>query len=350
MGQEPAPAFRYNLHGNPGDAGSEITALTPDNGLLVLQSLKDNQWNLKRVTGWDTNSPHEDTLRLDGRIPGEKGHADDWNLTVNPGGDLLVVRFCFHHIDWTELSGTRGGAGPDAVVVLIDLHSFTVTSRRVTTDPIVAGARWRFDKEGELIASGLEKSGYVPGEPVQSARDAGIYAAEVLTAPDLRPTNTCTFARTMRLHQESWADFKERMKKADVDCATVLKAGGASTVKDLESSLFDYQGFRIAEKVDTDDAVRADLKGDRRYNPEQHCTFIDVSEGDRFANYHCEFSGLWRDYYNAIEVFSVADGQRVLLLHVPLNQPAGSLLATSHGQDFLLVLREGASLEVYRLG
>ncbi|MGA9425664.1 MAG: hypothetical protein WBV33_11360, partial [Terracidiphilus sp.] len=70
MGQEPAPAFRYNLQGTARDADREITALTPDNDLLVLVSLQDDQWILKRVTGWDSNAPHQDTLALDGRIPG----------------------------------------------------------------------------------------------------------------------------------------------------------------------------------------------------------------------------------------------------------------------------------------
>lgn len=349
LGQEPAPAFRYNLQGTAGAADREITALTPDNGLLVLVSLKDDQWQLERVTGWDTNAPHQDTLALDGRIPGETGHADDWNLTVSPNGDILVVRFCFHHINWTELSGTTGGPGPDAVVVLIDLHRFTVISRHVTTDPILAAALWRFNQEGKLVAIGMEKSGYQPGQPLQSQRDGGTYAAQVLKVPDLEPGAACTFAKLMRLSQESFAEFNQRMKQADGDCAAVLEAGNASTLKDLQSRLFNHQGFRIARHVDTDAAVRADLKDDRRYDREQHCQFVDVSQGDRFANYHCEFSGLWKDFYNAIEVFSVADGKRVFLLHLPLNKPVGSMLATSRGQDFLLLLREGTMLEVYPL-
>jgi hypothetical protein len=349
QGQEPTPTFRYNSQGTAGDVDREITAITPDNDLLVLLSLKNDQWILKRVTGWATNAPHEDTLALDGRIPGEKGHADDWNLTVRPTGDILAVRFCFHQINWVELSGSTGGPGPDAVVVLINLHRFTVISRQVTTDPIIAAALWRFNQDGELIASGLEKSGYQPGQPAQSQRDAGTYAAEVLKVPDLQPRVACTFAKLSKLSQESWPEFRERMKKADGECAVVLAAGGAPSLEKLQFSLFDYQGFRIAEKVDTDAFARADLKDDHRYNREQHCHFIDVGQGDRFANYHCEFSGLWRDFYNAIEVFSVADGKRVFLLHLPLNNPVSSMLATSHGHDFLLLLREGTTLEVFRL-
>ena len=349
LGQEPAPAFRYNLQGTARDVDREITALTPDNDLLVLVSLQDDQWILKRVTGWDTNAPHQDTLALDGRIPGETGHADEENLTINPTGDILVVRFCFHHINWSELSGSTGGPGPDAVVVLIDLHRFTVISRRATTDPILAAAYWHFNQQGELIAIGLEKSGYQPGQSLQSQRDAGTYAAEVLKVPDLEPRAACTFAKLSRLSQESWPEFNQRMKKADGECAAVLEAGSASTLKDLESRGFESQRFRIARRVNADAAARADLKDDRRYDPEQHCLFIDVSQGDRFANYHCEFSGLWKDFYNAIEVFSVADGKRVLLLHLPLNKPVSSMLATSHGQDFLLLLREGTTLEAYRL-
>ncbi len=349
LGQEPSPTFRYNLQGTAGEVDRQATALTPDNDLLVLLSLKNDQWILKRITGWDTNSPHEDRLALDGRIPGETGRADDSNLTVSPNGDILAVRFCFHHIQWAELSGSTGGPGPDAVVVLIDLRRFTVISRRITTDPIIAAALWRFNKEGELIASGLEKSGYQPGQPIQSQRDGGTYAAEVLKVPDLQPKVACTFAKLSKLSQESWPEFQERMRKADGECAAVLEAGSASTLKDLQSRLFNYQGFRIMRRVNPDAAVRVDLKDDHRYDREQHCQFIDVSEGDRFANYHCEFSGVWKDFYNAIEVFSVADGNRVFLLHVPLNKPVQSVLATSHGQDFLVLLRERSTLEVYRL-
>lgn len=349
VGQEPAPTFRYNLQGAAGDVKIEVTALTPENDLLVLLSLKDDQWVLKRVTGWDTNTPHEDTLSLDGRIPGERGHADNANLTVSSTGDILAVRFCFHRINWEELHGSTGGPGPDAVVILIDLHRFTVISRRTTTDPILAAALWRFNKEGELIASGMETSGYQPGLPAQSQRDGRTYAAEVLKVPDLQPRAACTFKELSRLSQESWPELSERMKRADGECAVVLEAGGAATLKDLESRGYEEQRFRVARRVDADAAVRADLKDDHRYDPEQHCVFIDVSQGDRFANYHCELSGLLKDFYNAIEVFSVADRKRVLLLHIPLNKPVGSMLATSHGQDFLLLLREGTTLEAYRL-
>ena len=293
--------------------------------------------------------PVENTLALDSRIPSETGHADDWNLTVSPAGDTLVVRFCFHHINWSELSGSTGGPGPNAVVILIDLRHFTVISRIVTDDPIIAAALWRFNKDGDLIASGLEKSGYQPGQPAQSQRDGGTYAAEVLKVPDLQPRVACTFAKLSKFSQESWPEFLERYKKADGECAGVLEAGSASTLKDLQSLLFDYQGFRIARLVNPDSVVRVDLKNDHRYDREQHCQFIDVSQGDRFANYHCEFSGLWKDFYNAIEVFSVANRTRVFLLQVPLNRPVGSMLATNHGQDFLLLLREGTTLEVYRL-
>jgi hypothetical protein len=351
FGQEPTPAFTYTLHALKDTTNRGSVALTPDDALIVLLSRKDNQWLLKRITGWDTAAPHEETLALDGRVPYEHGQADHNDLTVDVAGNLLVVRFCFNRINWVELSGSAEGAGPEAVVTLIDLRAFTVISRRVATDPLVAASTWRFNKDGLLIADGLVKPSRIVTN--RAPVDAGTYGDEVFTVPELKPVASCSYTRLYILPHEARPDFQERIRKANSDCAAVLEAGSASSIKELSAWLFDYQGYRIANYVNPDAIVRVDPK-DRRWSREDHCTFIDVSKRDRFADYRCEFSYITvflraKDFYRASEVFSLADGKRVLVVHLPFDQSIDSKLAASRGHDYLLLLRNAIKLEVYRL-
>ncbi|MGA2715439.1 MAG: hypothetical protein ABSG41_20255 [Bryobacteraceae bacterium] len=351
LGQEPTPDFTYTLPAQKDTTNRGSVAITPDDALIVLLSRKDNQWLLKRITGWDTVAPHEETLALDGRVPNEPGQADHNDLTIDPAGDLLAVRFCFNRINWVELSGRDGGAGPEAVVTLIDLRAFTVISRRVATDPLIAASTWRFNKNGLLIADGLVKPSRIVANGVPM--DAGTYGDGVFTVPALKPVASCSYTRLYILPQETRPDFLARVRKANADCVAVLEAGSASSIDELSSRLFDYQGFRIAQYVDPDAIVRVNPK-DRRWSPEDHCTFIDVSKGDRFADYRCEFSYITiflrvKVFYRASEVFSVADRKRVLVVHLPFNQSIDSRLATSRGHDYLLLLRDAIKLEVYRL-
>jgi hypothetical protein len=350
----PAPAFRYSLHGNPGDQDREIISVAPDGSLFVLYSRRDSQWLLERISDWDTNSPREEKLELDGRIPDEKGLADDWNLTVNDTNDLLIARFCFNCINWKELHGSRGGPSPVAAVFQIDLHTFTVTAHSIESDPLLAAGLWRFSPSGQLMVHGLVTPKMVEFERWQGPRDGGTYKAALLTLPDFKPSVSCSYANVFMIPQESRNAFFERKSKVNADCVAVLDAAKVATIEEFSSTIFNYQGFRIARKVNTDSVQRIDPK-DRRYDPEDHCSFLDAGQGDRFANYRCELRSLSvvppgaRDYYHADEVFSVADGKRAFVLHLPFNKPVPSHLATSRGQDYLLLLRDSNQLEVYRL-
>ncbi|MGA2592654.1 MAG: hypothetical protein ABSH32_22310 [Bryobacteraceae bacterium] len=357
LGQEPTPAFTYTLHAQKDTTNRGSVALTPDDALIVLLSREDNQWLLKRITGWDTVAPHEETLALDGRVPNQYGQADHNDLTVDPAGNLLAVRFCFNRINWVDLSGSDGGPGPEAVVTLIDLRAFTVISRRVATDPLIAAGTWRFNKNGLLIADGLVKPSRIASNGVPI--NAGTYGDGVFSVPDLKSVASCSYTRLYILPQETRPDFQERVKRANADCAAVLEAGSTSSIDELSSKLFDYQGYRIAKFVNPDAIVRVNPK-DPRWSPEDHCTFIDVGQGDRFADYRCEFLYLTissatdrhvrgKVFYRATEVFSVADGKRVLVVHLPFKESIDSRIAASRGHDYLLLLRDAIKLEVYRL-
>ena len=357
FGQEPTPAFAYTLHAQKETTGRGSVALTPDDALIVLLPREDNQWLLKRITGWDTAAPHEETLALDGRVPNEQGQADHNDLTIDPAGNLLAIRFCFNQINWVNLSGSDGGPGPEAVVTVIDLRAFAVTSRRVATDPLIAAGTWRFNKNGLLIADGLVKPSRIVSNGVSI--NAGTYGDAVLTVPDLKSVASCSYTRLYILPQETRPDFLERVKRANADCAAVLEAESTSSIDELSSKLFDYQGYRIAKYVNPDAIVRVNPK-DPRWSPEDHCTFIDVGQGDRFADYRCEFLYLTvspaadrplrgKMFYRATEVFSVADGKRVLVVHLPFKESIDSRIATSRGHDYLLLLRDAIKLEVYRL-
>jgi hypothetical protein len=160
-GQAPPPTSTYFLHAQkePRNGFSlvptitlpqSVVVMTPNDDFLALIPQPDTEWVLKRVTGWHTHSPQEQTLKLGQdsfQTPDRYTHAD---LTVREDGRYVVVRI-------TSQKGGIRPAGRDwmSVVFVIDLTTYTTASRHNTGEPSIAGGQWAFGKDGLLVSIGL---------------------------------------------------------------------------------------------------------------------------------------------------------------------------------------------------
>ena len=99
LSQVPVPSFRYSLHAQKelGRGREALLALTPENALLVLIPQADGKWVLKRLTGWDTRTPHEETLEIGSESNQDQGAWVQADLTVNPNASYLIVRIIARH-------------------------------------------------------------------------------------------------------------------------------------------------------------------------------------------------------------------------------------------------------------
>ena len=175
---------------------------------------------LKRVTGWQTHSPQEQTLRLgqdSSQTPDRYTHAD---LTVREDGRYVVVRIT------SQKSGV-GPAGRDwtSVVFVIDLTTYTIASRHNTGEPSIAGGQWNFGKDGLLASVGLASRTTAKTPGLTTVTDA--YEASTFELPGLASVDTCRYDSTFVLKNGGFGWEKQPREKPTQGCAEILKTAGS---------------------------------------------------------------------------------------------------------------------------
>lgn len=327
--QKPAPVATYTLHTQKllkGDNGVPYGwALGPDNSLLVLLPRTDGQWVLKKFRSWETLTPTDDELIFAGETPKLEKWASA-ELTISPSGKYLIIR-----ID-------RPDNGKVATILaVVDLRNFTLISRRTTSDPLLrAFSDWKLIQDDRIIAS-VEAPRVSFTDPLPPAGTYRMLAGE-LALPDLKPTVSCEYSLIDENDPES-GHWERQSNNNSQDC---LALQHDLDVLSIEKTL----AYDITEKK-----FRRLAGAD--------CNPADViANEDRFAIYKCgkahaeDFAdGLF--YYetsNVLKVVTLPEGKP--LLSVPIgffSRKTEGLLANANGHDYLIVFRDGVTLESYHL-
>jgi hypothetical protein len=154
------PTQTYILHANKQTRSDTVIALTPNQALVALIPQDQGRWKLTRLTGWETSSPKEETLNFDGFSEDQRqtwGASVGAGLVVSPDGRYLIARI------QTEAPGMLSTAhrNSDAIIHVVDLHTFKFVLTRETTEPLLAGSIWSFTPEGILVS---QNRGWQPSE------------------------------------------------------------------------------------------------------------------------------------------------------------------------------------------
>jgi hypothetical protein len=341
LAQSPEPSNTYTLHAQKERrAGfslvptvalpSTMLVATPDSALLVLIPQTEGEWALKRLSGWDTNHPQEQTLTIKGNSSSNKDVSVATDMLLDPRGAYLLLR-----IDSRLGAIDSPNRIREAVVNVIDLHSFTIISRRVTTDPLFASSQWQFSRDDQLISKGIAKRLSTKTASLNIVTDA--YNAAALTLPDLAPTTSCHFDQVIELHADSSGWTKPAVKNAGDGCAALLKSAGVSSLEDLPGH---------------DEEIPKDLS--KILPPD--CLIQNVNREKTLAVLECRTGHSYMDgeivttRSRGITVLSIPDGKAVFSLPLPHNwKPIPGLVAIANGQNNLILLRDGVRLEVYPL-
>jgi hypothetical protein len=377
-GQRGASSFTYKLH-NPQNSDQYSTLHSMPDGALLMVSKRFNEpkqiWNLLRITDWDTPEPREDKLDVDvgpnkelfGELSWEsQGDGYDRNdqLLMDPGGNYLVVRLSPDAFAWNV--NLDESAKPRAVLNIIDLHGFKLIRRVALTDPLLAGGDMGFSPKGTFIVSGLqEQRSATAGSNVTHT---GHYAVETLTLPGLEPETVCSYTMVSRTYtvqtpstpeesariekeneKENWEEDERRQNQkhaADAACRPGLAPLGFSSLDDVRQNL------------DLSGRLKKDLNYTGRV-PNQGpwgCQFEDLSGNLQYELLDCDQSRVVVfGRYRAFRVFHLEDGKQIMELKVPGRTLFGDflqfsgLLAMSRGVTYVVLLREGAGLEGYRV-
>jgi hypothetical protein len=340
FGQTPLPDITYILHAQPQVGGgrtlvapepyrSSALALAPNNSLIVLipQGLK--RFLLKRLTGWDTQAPHEDTISIESGTLTEKYRYFSGEIRVNPSGTYLVVRLVGQTLSFSSDSYSP----PPAVVILVDMNTFKIVWRRVIhDDPLIGDGFWRFNKEGLLVSKGTVKHAEQTSPDLLTYTDT--LELGVLRLPGLEPVESCQYTEIskMPLHGD---DVTTRSEQADADCAAVLQAAGVSSVENFTAFKNPWRSI------------------DESINPGSTCFPIDLNQDETRALYHCGTARQkifdTHETFRNIQVISVLDGKPVLTVPLAYEDHFVEGLAKIRDQEYLLVLQNGVKLYAYRL-
>jgi hypothetical protein len=200
-GQIPKPAFTYTLHAHKErrtgftlvptlTLPSTVFLLAPDNSLVVLIPQEDGEWVLKRLTDWNTPAPREQTLAITGQKVGEKPVSVTTDIRVNPNAASLIVRLTYRR----AVFASNSPPVPEAVIVLVDLRRFTIISKRITSDALLATSQWHFAGNSLILAKLFLSASpaHLPDHPSATST----YEAATLGFPDLNTNDSCHYNET----------------------------------------------------------------------------------------------------------------------------------------------------------
>jgi hypothetical protein len=333
-GQTALPTMTYKLHAqkelHSSNLPSTLIHLTLDQALIVLIPQQDGKWLFKRITAWETNSPKEETLSFAAQ-PVQEGASGFEDLKVDPEEHYAVIRLRSFSGSISAPNRTRS-----AVIVIVDLHGFTIVSQQATTDLLLASGEWAFAKNGMLIVSALTERVTTPEKPKNEWSYETIsdnYRAAALTLPKLTQSTPCQYALFLD-HRNSSTRSDRYLSKTDDGCAALValaQVPAADNLPDGPPKPVPY----------------AALAG-------PNCDFGGKSPDAAYVLYGCRTGHDYLDGMIAttntrnLTVLKVPSGQHVLEVPLPHNMtPYPALLATAGDHTWLLLLRDGIKLESY---
>ena len=368
-----ARSFTHKLHKPQNDNQYSTLHSMPDGALLMVSERFEQPkqiWNLLRITDWDTALPREDKLDVDvgpndedyGGLNGGAGYDRNDQLLMDPGGNYLVVRLSEDADSWNN-SPDESRKRPRTVLNIIDLHGLKLLRRVAITDPLLGAGEMGFTPKGAFLVRGLqEKSSAMIGGKVVHTRQ---YAVETLTLPGLEPETVCRYTTVIRPFSTQTpstpGEFKRReeenreeVERQQNQDQAAEKACGPKLAPRSFSSLDDVRkNFTVLGRL----GYNADYT--QRVPPQSPwgCSFEDLSGNLQYELYDCdEGRVVVFGRYRAFRVFRLEDGKQIMDLKVPRSTLFGErrvlfsgVLATGRGVTYVVLLRDGAELEGYRM-
>ena len=339
--QAPVPSNTYTIHAQQERrAGFSIVptvvspatmlVAAPDNALLFLIPQTGGEWVLKRLSGWETSHPQEQTLIIKGNPQSNKNMSVTTDMLLDPHGAYLLVR-----IDSRLGAIDSPNRIREAVVNVIDLHSFTIISRRITTDPLLASSQWHFSQNGRLISKGVATRFSVKTRSLNTVTDA--YDVAEFSLPDLTPTTSCHYSHVIEIHAVGSGWTKPTVENVGDGCAALLRSAAVSSLEDLPGH----------DEETTINLSKLAAPGRRilNVNREKTLAVIECRTGHSYMD-----GEIFRTRTRWITVLSIQDGRQVFYLPLPHNwKPIPGIIAFANGQNYLIILRDGVKIETYPL-
>jgi len=328
-----------------------IAATVDRSALLALIPQQGHQWELQRLTHWETGTPSVERLTIETDPAQDKEDFLQSAIALSPDGKWAVVQIFIYNFTRYERR---------AVIATVDLRAFQVTDRRLTGDLALANSHLRFRGDDVLIAA----QGPRPGEHMRVLMGtADMIPDDALNMNPLAPGEhdvaTLTFPE---LEKKQGCRYEIKSLELPADAAVGSSADPNTWWSATGSGLIEAKSIGAGcEQVFAAVGVggAAELPGpmaaaypamERRLGRE--CRLEDVTAVVGLALYNCRMGHFDRKYGfqtrdEREKVVAARDAQ--LILELPLKAWAfySGSLAEVGGRRYLVMLRDKLKVEVY---
>ena len=371
----PAKSFAYKF-GKPESWSVASTLHTmPDGALLVVTKPAEHPnevWKLRRIAAWDTSQPREDKLDVDVGPNNEllfgSFQEDRWDrntqFLMDPGGNYLVVRLSQNADTWNQNPNVSESTKPlQSVLNIIDLQRFKLLRRVVVTDPLLAAGDMGFSPKRAFVVSGLQEHTRVATGG--NVTDTGENVVQTLTLPELKPETICRYRMVMKrysaqavstpeesrwIEEENQGETQRELDQRDAAskaCEPRLASLGFSSLEDVSNNLNSYKmhGYMIAELGRNIPQEAIGPSG---------CDIGNLSADLKYAVLDCDNSHVQLTLFpfsrnRGFKVFRLEDGKQIMYLKLPGSPQFSGVVAASREVTYVVLLRDGAELEGYRV-
>jgi hypothetical protein len=333
----PVPAYKMRIAEKRSKMAT-FFVIAPDQSLLFFTGDQGGDWNLRRVSGWDSSSPKQERLKL--TVPShedmENSRFGESTFLLTNDGQFALTRVAL------DATGTASSFGKNsrAIVNIIDLQSFAVVSTLNTTDKLLAdGFWWAFESRSILAEYGANEKDSA-GNPFTRESIA------LLEVPTLKPSMECDYLRHYgEPKQDDHGGISRTTSTSDLSsgCAEMMhkmNASGPEHIAKLRTFSKEAQGLKFQP---------LEFSGNPAWDG---CSLVDERSEDKLALFDCS-SGhqTWYDTskLDSRAFFAVDLPTGKVLLRVPVSSSKGALghLTTHEGKPWLALLTDHVYLGLY---
>lgn len=326
-----------------------IAATADGSAILALIPQQEESWELQRLTHWDSGSPNVERLSFAGDPQQDRQDFLQTGIALSPDGKFAVVQiftYNMHRYDRRVL------------IAIVDLTTFRVVDRRFSNDQALANSRLRFRGNTTLVAA----QGPVPtrdnGHPLakeyislnqewMNPFSEGGHEVAVLSFPTLERRQSCHYdiaplglpagatAGSAEDPNTWWSTRRSgviSIKSAEPNCDAVFAAAGVSNAVELPEPM----------------VAALEMHGGHS------CRLDAVAPQASVAAYNCRSGHYHKNYsfftsWEGERVASGTSGAPSLELQLKAWAFYVAALARAGGRNYLLMLRDKLTVEVYAL-
>jgi hypothetical protein len=301
--QLPIPVATYKLH--IGDAlkdefGSPFQwALAPDNSILISFGKTNDNWVVQRITGWETQSPKEQTLAFPFHRP-SRYHLFGEPIVGSTGDFVVVYPGSHKKID------ASGAVKWEEEIAAIDLRTFQVASLIQRESEFESDSLF-FDNSGNLILFGA--------------------SVTALSLPELKPIAVCSRWGASAQGPSATAT-SEQGDTARNSCSILMSMAHVSTMTEFVRNRPANQKWGAAAGGPECSREARSKEGNLELD---RCGTTHFADSDGVFN---------TTFWHALRVYSVPDRKTVLSLPLHIYEgTATGLFAKKDGHNYLVVRR-----------